>query len=80
MLKLLTNGNDTKVPTILLFFGENVSYFAGKKGSEISKGQSEAINGRRTDNVMTNRKGTKGQTTIYKALLRKLKIEKLAPH
>jgi len=44
VLKLLTNGNDTKAPTILLFFGENVSYFAGKKGSEISKGQSEAIN------------------------------------
>jgi len=30
---------------------------------------------RRTDNTMTKRKRTKGQTMIYKTLYRKLKIE-----
>jgi hypothetical protein len=30
---------------------------------------------RRTDNIMEKRKRTKGQTTIYKTLHRKLKIE-----
>ena len=29
---------------------------------------------------MTKRKGTKGQTTIYKTLHRKLKIEQHEPH
>ena len=43
------------------------------------KGQSESIN-RRTDNTMAKKKGTKGQTTIYKAPHRKLKIEQRKPH
>jgi len=34
---------------------------------KISKWQSESVN-RTTDNTMANRKGTKGQTTIYKTL------------
>jgi hypothetical protein len=39
-----------------------------EKSLQIPKGQSEAITRRRTDNTMTKRKGTKGQTMIYKAL------------
>ena len=35
---------------------------------------------RRTDNILTKRKTTKGQTMIYKALNRKLKIEQHEPH
>jgi hypothetical protein len=34
---------------------------------------------RRTDNTMGKRKRTKRQTTIYKALHRKLKIEQYEP-
>jgi hypothetical protein len=33
-----------------------------------------------TGNIMANRKGTKGQTTIYKILHIKLKIEQHEPH
>jgi hypothetical protein len=42
---------------------------------EDTKGVSESVNRRKTDNGMTKRKRTKGQTTIYKTLHRKLKIE-----
>ena len=35
---------------------------------------------RRTDNTMAKRKRTKGQTTIYETLHRKLKIEQHKPH
>ena len=40
----------------------------------IPKGLSESVN-RRTENTMTKRKGTKGQTTIYKTSHRKRKTE-----
>jgi len=46
---------------------------------ESSKGQSEAVI-RRTDNIMTKRKGTKRQTMIYKTLHRKIKIEQHEPY
>jgi hypothetical protein len=43
---------------------------------EDTKGrQSESVYRRRTDNTMTKRKRTKGQTTIYKTYIKKLKIE-----
>jgi hypothetical protein len=41
---------------------------------KISAGLSEAINRRTTDNTMTKRKTTKGQTTIWKILCIKLKM------
>ena len=42
------------------------------------KYQSEAVNRRSTDNTMTKRtKNTEGQTTIYKALHRKLKKQQI---
>jgi hypothetical protein len=41
---------------------------------KIPKRKSEAVN-QRTDNTMTKRKRTKGQTMIYKTPHRKLKIE-----
>jgi hypothetical protein len=37
-----------------------------KKSLKIPKRQSESVYRRRTDNTMAKRKGTKGQTTIYK--------------
>jgi hypothetical protein len=37
-----------------------------KKSLKIPKGQSESVYRRRTDNTMVKRKGTKGQTMIYK--------------
>ena len=43
------------------------------KSLKIQKGQLESVN-RRTDNTMAKRK-TKGQTTIYKTLHKKLNIE-----
>ena len=43
-------------------------------------GQSEAVNRKRADNTMVKRKSTKGQTTIYKTLCRKLKIEQHEHH
>ena len=54
---------------------------AFKKSLKIPKAQSETVN-RRTDNMMTKRKRTKGQTMIYKALHRKLyiKINQHEPH
>jgi hypothetical protein len=45
-----------------------------KKSLKIPMGLSEAVN-RRTDNTMDKRKRTKGQTTIFRTLHRKLKIE-----
>ena len=36
--------------------------------------------GRRTDNIITKRKRTKGQTMIYKIIHRKLKIEQHETH
>ena len=36
-----------------------------KKSLKIPRGQSESVY-RRTDNIMTKRKSTKGQNTIYK--------------
>jgi hypothetical protein len=47
---------------------------------EYTKGKSEAIIRRRTDNAMPKIKGTKGQTTIYKIQHRKLKIEEYEPN
>jgi len=44
-------------------------YFLNKiyaKSLKIPKGQSESVYRRRTDNTMSKRKSTKGQTTIYK--------------
>jgi len=45
-----------------------------KKSLKIPKRKSESVNWR-TDNKMTKRKRTNGQTTIFKTLHRKLKIE-----
>jgi hypothetical protein len=36
------------------------------KSLKIPKGQSGSVNRSRRDNIMAKRKGTKGQTTIYK--------------
>ena len=47
---------------------------------EYTKGKSEAINRRRTDNAIPKIKRTKGQTTIYKIQHRKLKIEEYEPN
>jgi hypothetical protein len=41
----------------------------------MSKGKSEAVNARRTDNTIAKRKGIKGKTIFCKILQRKLKIE-----
>ena len=40
-----------------------------KKTLKITKGQSESLYRRRTDNTMAKRKGTKGQTTIDKTYI-----------
>ena len=40
-----------------------------KKSLKISKGQSESVYRRKTDNTMAKRKRTKGQTTIYKTYI-----------
>jgi hypothetical protein len=40
-----------------------------KKSLKISKGQSESVYRRRTDNTMAKRKSTKGQTTTYKTYI-----------
>jgi len=42
---------------------------------KIPNGLSEAVNQRRTDNTMTNRRRKKGQNMIYKTLHTKLKVE-----
>jgi hypothetical protein len=42
---------------------------------KVPKGYSESVYLTRTDNTMDNRKRTIGQTTIYKTLHIKLKIE-----
>ena len=46
-----------------------------KKGLENPKGQSEFVYRRRTNKIMAKGKSTKGQTTIYKTYIIKLKIE-----
>jgi hypothetical protein len=51
-----------------------------QKFLKIPKGKAESVNLRRTDNIMAKRKLTKGQTTIYKTLHRKLKTEQHKPH
>jgi len=45
-----------------------------------SKGIIKTASRRRTDNALAKRKGTKGQTTIFKPLHRKIKIEQHEPH
>jgi hypothetical protein len=40
-----------------------------KKSLKISKMKSESVYRRRTDNTVTKRKSTKGQTTIYKTYI-----------
>ena len=52
----------------------------GRKRLKIPKGQSEAVNRRRTDNAMAKRKSTKGQRMFYKIQPRKLKILQHKPH
>ena len=44
------------------------------------KGEPKVVNQRRPDNAMANVKMTKGQTTIYKALHRKLKYRATRTH
>jgi hypothetical protein len=51
-----------------------------EKGLKIPNGYSESVNRRRTDNTMDKRKRTEGQTTIYKTLHIKLKIEQHKYH
>jgi hypothetical protein len=51
-----------------------------KKSLKMSKVSSEAVNRRRTDSTMPKRKRTKTQTSIYKTLHRKLKIEQYELH
>jgi hypothetical protein len=63
--------NDTITEVLLLN--------ARKKSLEIPNGLLEVVN-RRTDNTMAKGKRTKGQTTIYRALHRKLKIKQHEPH
>ena len=48
--------------------------FSFKTNLKVLKAQPDAVNGR-TDNTMTKRKVTKGQTIIYQTLHIKLKIE-----
>ena len=39
--------------------------FSKEKRKKFGATKGESVNGRRTDNTMAKRKGTKGQTTIY---------------
>ena len=55
-------------PRVLL-----ISHWNWKKSMKISAGLSEAINRRTTDNIMTKRKRTKYQTTIWKNITHKTK-------
>jgi hypothetical protein len=50
---------------LLSEFVVSINLHSTKKSLKIPKEQSESVN-RRTDNTMTKRKNTKGQTTIYK--------------
>jgi predicted choloylglycine hydrolase len=52
----------------ITYIHDQTAHFSCKvlKSLKISKGQSESVYRRRTDNTMAKRKRTKGQTTIYK--------------
>jgi hypothetical protein len=73
---------EQELPTLLMltFSWKLTNYFILKKKFEDTKGAIRAINRRRTHNAMAKRKSTKEQTTIYKRLQRKQKIEKHEPH
>jgi hypothetical protein len=58
---VVINGTET-IPEELIV----LSYF--KKSLKIPKGQSKSVH-RRTNNTMTKRESTKGQTTINKAYI-----------
>ena len=45
---------------------KNTLVLSFKKSLKLPKGDWESVHRRRTDNTMTKRKSTKGQTTIYK--------------
>jgi hypothetical protein len=45
-----------------------------------TKGVFRSRKSKRTDDIMPKRKKTKGQTIIYEAIYRKLKIEQHEPH
>jgi hypothetical protein len=70
--------------TLILWNGFVINRSTIKKRKEDklenTKGLQEIVNGRRTDNTTVKRKKTKGQTMIYKALHRKLRIVQHEPH
>jgi hypothetical protein len=70
-------GHTTIIDTQQLRTHYNYDY--DKKSMKISKGKSELVN-RRTDNTIAKIKSTKGKTTIYKTLYRKLKIRQHELH
>ena len=59
----------------LWFIRHKYPWYEYMKCLKIPKWRAESVNRRRTDNTMAKRKRTQGQTMIYKALHRKLKIE-----
>jgi len=65
LIKKVAQDKQTKKPKlhIRIFY---ILSICSKERLKIRKGQSEAVNRRKTDNTMANRTGTKGQTTIYK--------------
>ena len=65
----------SKFSCIDVFF--QIFLYVLKKSFKVPNGQSEAVNGRRTDNTMAK---IKGRISIHKTLQRKLKIEQHKPH
>ena len=61
-------------------YGNAYMYIIIIFGIRNTKGVSETVNLRRTENTMPKRKRTRVQIIIYKALHRKLKIEQYKTH
>ena len=57
------------IATQSVYLLSNTDFHFNKKSLKISKGQSESVYRRRTDNTMAKRKCAKGQTTIYKTYI-----------
>ena len=63
-----------------ILYKPTVTLHSFKNILKIPKGQSEAVNQRRTDNTMAKRKSKQAKTTKNKTLHRKIKIEQHGPH
>ena len=64
----------------IYIYSNPINYFDSNRTNTVFEQPKQIMTRRMTDNSMVKRQGTKGETTIYTILQRKLKIEQHEPH